>query len=141
MVAGFGRGGPNRRLLSGLPFCAPGTRSFGKGIHQDDTSLRIGSHEVLADPLDQARRAAAGLYEMLGAEGIETVPVQPVVVFPGWTVRRPETFTDPEVLVVGDQSLEEAIRGAANRLEPRDVIAVCLLLEKAARPPAVVPAR
>ena len=112
-----------------------------KVIHQDDTSLRIGSHEVLADPLDQARRAAAGLYEMLGAKGLETVLVQPVVVFPGWTVRRPETFTDPEVLVVGDQSLEEAIRGAANRLEPRDVIAVCLLLEKAARPPAVVPAR
>jgi hypothetical protein len=111
-----------------------------KVIHQDDIPLRIGSHEVLADPLDQARRAAAGPYEILGAEGLETVPGEPVVIFPRWTVRRPETFTDPEV-IVGGQSHEEAIRGAANRLDPREVIAVCLLLEKAARPPGVVPAR
>lgn len=110
-------------------------------VHLDDTSLRIGSREILADPLDQARRAAGGLYELLGSEGLETVPVQPVVIFPGWTVQRPESFADPEVLVVGDQSLEEAIRRTPGRLEPRQVIAVCLLLEKAARPQGSGPPR
>lgn len=106
--------------------------------HMSDSSLRIAGREVMADPLDQARRAASGLYEMLAAEGLETVPVQPVVVFPGWTVERPDSFSDREVIVAGEQSLEAEIRQAAARMEPKEVIAVCLLLEKAAR---VTPAR
>lgn len=100
---------------------------------KDDVSLSIGGHEVLADPLEQARRAAAGLYELLAEEGLETVPVQPVVVFPGWTVRRAPGFEDPEVLVTGDHRLEETIRKAGSPLEPRQIIAVSLALEKAAR--------
>ena len=101
--------------------------------HLSDTTLRIAGREVMADPLDQARRAAAGLYEMLAAEGLDSVPVQPMVVFPGWTVDRPDNFSEPEVIVAGEQSLEAEIRQAAHRMEPKEVIAVSLLLEKAAR--------
>jgi hypothetical protein len=101
--------------------------------HVDDITLKIGRHAVLADPLDQARRAASGLYELLAAEGLDTVPVQPVVVFPGWTVKRAASLTDPEVLVTGDQMLESTIRESAGRMEPREMIAVSQLLEKAAR--------
>lgn len=101
--------------------------------HLSDSSLRIAGREVMADPLDQARRAASGLYEMLAAEGLDTVPVQPVVVFPGWTVVRADSFSEPEVIVAGEQSLEGEIRQAAARMEPKEVIAVSLLLEKAAR--------
>jgi hypothetical protein len=103
--------------------------------HLDNATLRIAGREVMADPLDQARRAAAGLYEMLAAEGLDTVPVQPMVIFPGWTVERPETFIDPEVIVTGEQSLEAEIRQGDVRMEPKDLIAVSLLLEKAARTP------
>ena len=114
-----------------------GKNLTGKVEHVSDTSLRIAGREVIADPLDQARRAATGLYEMLAAEGLETVTVQPVVVFPGWTVQRSNTFADPEVIVAGEQSLEAEIRQATTRMEPREVIAVSLLLERAAR--AAVP--
>ena len=107
--------------------------------HLSDASLRIAGREVMADPLDQARRAASGLYEMLSAEGLDTVPVQPVVVFPGWSVERTAGFSDPEVIVAGEQSLETEIRQTATRMEPKAVIAVCLLLEKAARRPAATP--
>ena len=72
---------------------------------------------------------------MLAAEGLDTVPVQPMVIFPGWTVERPDTFTDPEVIVAGEQSLEAEIRQGEARMEPKDVIAVSLLLEKTARTP------
>ncbi len=101
--------------------------------HVDDATLRIAGHDVMADPLDQARRAATGLYEMLAEGGLDTVPVQPVVVFPGWTVKRADSLTDPEVLVTGDQTLESAIREAPARMEPKDLISVSLLLEKTAR--------
>jgi hypothetical protein len=101
--------------------------------HLDNVSLKIAGRDVLANPLEQARRAAAGLYELLAAAGLDTVPVQPVVVFPGWTVQRPAGFADPEVLVTGDQLLEETIRGASGQMEPREMIAVSELLAKAAR--------
>ncbi len=101
--------------------------------HPDDSTLRIGGREVLADPLEQARRAATGLYELLASEGLDTVPVQPVVVFPGWTVQRATDFKEPEVLVTGDQALEAEVRGAGGHLEPKQIIAVSQILEKAAR--------
>ncbi|MDB6069843.1 MAG: hypothetical protein JWL81_1014 [Verrucomicrobiales bacterium] len=100
--------------------------------HVDDGQLKIGAHEVMADPLEQARRAATGLYELLAANGLDTVPVQPVVVFPGWSVRKASGFDDPEVLVTGDQLLEDTIRQASGKLEPKQLIAVSMLLEKAA---------
>lgn len=104
--------------------------------HLDHATLRIAGCGVMADPLDQARRAAAGLYEMLAAEGLDTVPVQPMVIFPGWAVDRPDTFSDPGVIITGEQSLEAEIRQGDARMEPRDVvIAVSLLLEKTARAP------
>ena len=119
-------------------FVPRGQKLSEKVEHLSDTTLRIAGREVMADPLDQARRAATGLYEMLAAEGLDTVPVQPVVVFPGWTVDRPDSFSEPEVIVAGEQSLETEIRQAPHRMEPKDVIAVSLLLEKAAR---TVPSR
>ena len=101
--------------------------------YPDDTSLRIAGREIMADPLDQARRAASALYEMLAAEGLDTVPVQPVVLLPGWTPVRPDSFVDPEVIVASEQSLEGEIRHGSSTMEPKAVIAVSLLLEKAAR--------
>lgn len=102
--------------------------------HVDNAQLKIGAHEVMADPLEQARRAASGLYELLADNGLDTVPVQPVVVFPGWSVRKAHGFQDSDVLVTGDQNLEATIRQVGTTLEPRQLIAVSMLLEKAARP-------
>ncbi len=107
-------------------------------LHADNASLKIGDREVMADPMEQARRAATGLYELFALEGLDTVPVQPMVVFPGWSVEQAADFTDPEVLVTGDQELEQAVRSTAIHMEPRQMIAVSELLEKAARR-AVVP--
>ena len=101
--------------------------------HLSDSSLHLAGREIMADPLTQARRAAASLYEMLATAGLETVPVQAIVVFPGWTIERADDFSDREIIVANEQSLESEIRQSATRIEPRQVIAVSLLLEKAAR--------
>ncbi len=101
--------------------------------HVSNTSLLIAGREIMADPLAQARRAASALYLMLADEGLDTVPVQPMVVLPGWTVERPVSFADPEVLVANEQSLEAEIRYASSAMEPKEVIAVSLFLEKSGR--------
>jgi hypothetical protein len=118
-----------------IPRFLPRGNDLTETVEQMDNGLlRIGRRELLADPMDQARRAAAGLYELLAAENLETVPVQPVVVFPGWTVRQAAGIEDPGVLATGDQELEALIRGANTKLEPRMMIAVGELLEKHLRP-------
>ncbi len=118
-----------------IPRFLPRGRDLTEVVEQvDDERLKIGDREVLADPMDQARRAVAGLYELLAAEGLETVPVRPVVVFPGWTVRQTAGIEEPEVLATGDQGLEDLIRHYEAKLEPRLMIAVGQLLEKFSRP-------
>lgn len=118
-----------------IPRFLPRGRDLTEVVEQvDDERLKIGDREVLADPMDQARRAVAGLYELLAAEGLETVPVRPVVVFPGWTVRQTAGIEEPEVLATGDQGLEDLIRHYEAKLEPRLMIAVGQLLEKFSQP-------
>lgn len=128
--------GPNG-VFCLIPRFVPRGRNLMETVeHVDRSTLRIGKNEVLADPLDQARRAAASLYDLLAAAGLVTVPVQPIVVFPGWTIQRPASFKDPDVLVTGEHDLENTVREAGSPIEPKDLIAVSLVLENLAGQPA-----
>ncbi len=96
----------------------------------DADTLMIGTHKLLADPLGQARRAARSLYEVLAAGGLETVAVQPVVVFPGWSVEPPPEGIDQDVWVISDRDIVTRFTHAPTVLEAKELIGVSLLLER-----------
>ena len=96
--------------------------------------LMVGTHAIPADPPGQARRAARALYEVLAAAGMETVPVQPVVVFPGWKIEdAPRGQEEQDVWVLGDRDIASRFSQLPTQMEAKDVIGVSLLLEKLAR--------
>lgn len=99
----------------------------------DADTVMIGTHVILADPIGQARRAARALYEVLAAEGIETVAVQPAVVFPGWVIAPRSATEDTDVWILSDRDIVPRLTHAPAVLEARDMIAVGLLLERVAK--------
>jgi hypothetical protein len=102
-------------------------------VWRDANTLTIGSHEVLADPIGQARRAAHALYEILAAEGLDTIGVQPVVVFPGWVIGRLPEGSDTDVWVLSDADIVPRFTQSPTVMEAKDLIAVSMLLERLAK--------
>lgn len=98
---------------------------------RDAQTLTIGAHEILADPLGQARRAGRALYELFAAEGLDTIAVQPVLVFPGWVIS-PGQDPDADVWVLSETDLVPRFTQAPTVMEAKDLIAVSLLLERIA---------
>ena len=113
-------------------FIARGGNLHERVEQPDADTLTISGQKVLADPLGQARRAARSLYEVLAAEGLDTVPVQPVVVFPGWQVAAPPDAVAADVWVLSDRDIVPRLTQAPTVMEARDLIAVSLLLERLA---------
>ena len=99
----------------------------------DANTVTIGSHNVLADPIGQARRAARALYELLAVEGLDTIGVQPVVVFPGWVISEPPEGIDEDVWVLSDADIVPRFTQAPTIMEAKDLIAVSMVLEQLAR--------
>jgi hypothetical protein len=99
-------------------------------VQRDADTLVIGKHEVLADPIGQARRVAHALYELLAAEGLDTVGVQPVIVLPGWVVSPPDPALDCDVWVLSDADIVPRFTQAPTVLEAKDLIAVSMFLER-----------
>jgi hypothetical protein len=113
-------------------------RNLSEKVRRTDTDmLMIGSHQILANPIGQARRAAHSLYEVLSAEGIDTVAVQPAVVIPGWTIEsspgEAEEEEEPDVWILSDRDLVPRLTQAPAVMEAKDLIAVSLLFERLAR--------
>lgn len=104
-----------------------------KVTQPDADTLMIGTQKVLADPLGQARRAARSLYEVLAADGLDTVTVQPAVVFPGWEIAPPPEGVEQDVWVLSDRDILTRFTQSPTVLEARDLIGVSLLLERLSR--------
>ncbi len=98
-------------------------------VRGEGDALLIGGHKILADPVGQARSAARALYEGLAAAGMETVPVQAAVVFPGWSIKPGPEDTDEEVWILSDRDLLSRIMQEPTVLEAKDLIGVSLYLE------------
>lgn len=111
-------------------FLAHGGNPSEKVSRRDADTLCIGSQTVLADPIGQARRAAHSLYDVLAAEGLDTISVQPAVVFPGWNVEQPKDGDEEDVWLLSDADIVPRLTQAPTVLEARDLIAVSLLLER-----------
>lgn len=114
-------------------FIARGRNLSEKVRRRESDMLMIGSHAVLADPIGQAREAARSLYEVLAADGIDTVAVQPAVVFPGWTIAPQLEEDESGVWILSDSDLVSRLTQAPAVMEAKDLIAVSLLFERLAR--------
>ncbi len=97
---------------------------------RDADTLAIGNQEILADPVGQARRASQALYELLAEGGQETIPVQPVLIFPGWNITPDSAGADADVWLLSDTDIVPRLTRLPVVMEARDLIAVSLLLER-----------
>jgi hypothetical protein len=114
-------------------FIARGS-NLSETVRQPDAdSLMIGSHQVLADPIGQARNAARSLYQVLAAEDMDTIAVRPVVVFPGWRIEPPPEDIEADVWILSDRDLVTRLTESPEIMEARDLIGVSLLFERLAR--------
>ena len=140
-------------LFTIIPRFLPHGSDFGERVdHIDSTLVQAGGHPVLADPLGQARRAAAALRQLLAESDLADVPVQPVVVFPGWKMGQQPPAERRDVWVVSEQTLADEVTAAPVSLDAGTMIAVSVLLERcgqaepaprpqaAGRPPSPQPA-
>lgn len=103
--------------------------------HLDRNTVRLAGHEALADPLGQARRSSFALYGLLTAANLDTVPVQPLLAFPGWPLGKKPSGEERDVWVINEHTLEKELTGLPPVLEPKDLIGVCTVLEKFVRDP------
>ena len=127
-------------LFTIVPRFLPHGSDFGERVdHIDSSRVLAGGHPVLADPLGQARRAAAALRQLLAESDLADVPVQPVVVFPGWRMGQQPPHELRDVLVVSEQTLTDEVTAAPVRLDAGTMIAVSMLLERCCQ--AASPAR
>jgi hypothetical protein len=136
----------NRGHLLGSVLAGPGglftivPRFIARGSNLSETvrqpdaeTLTIGTHKVLADPIGQARSAARSLYQVLAAEGMETIAVRPVVVFPGWRIEPPPEDIEADVWILSDRDLVTRLTESPEIMEAKDLIGVSLLFERLAR--------
>ena len=114
-------------------FIARGSNLSEKVRRTPEDTLMIGTHQILADPIGQARHAAHSLYEVLSAEGMDTVAVQPAVVIPGWTIELQPDEADADVWILSDRDLVPRLTHAPAAMEAKDLIGVSLLFERLAR--------
>jgi hypothetical protein len=114
-------------------FIARGSNLSEKVRQTDADTLMIGSHRILADPIGQARLAARSLYGVLADEGMETIAVRPVVVFPGWQIEPPPEDIEPDVCILSDRDLVARLTESPEVLEAKDLIGVSLLFERLAK--------
>lgn len=88
-------------------------------ISFEGDALRVDGFKPDRDPVKQAQAQATWLAEFLGKPGGEKVPVQPVVVYPGWYVeKQPNGFP---VWVMEPKSLESFLRRESAKLAPEVV--------------------
>jgi hypothetical protein len=97
---------------------------------QDENTLTIGTHKVLADPIGQARRAGRALYDLFAAEGLDTIAVQPVIVLPGWIISQPPDGAEEDVWVLSDTDIVPRLTQTPMIMEAKDLITVSMLLER-----------
>ena len=108
-------------------------------VIQEDVNgtIMVGSHQALGNPRDQARRATMNAYKLLAEEGMETIPIQPVVIFPAWEVS-PRLASEEDtnereetpVWIMNEAMLQEKLAVLPPILEPKEVIRLCTLFDK-----------
>jgi hypothetical protein len=96
--------------------------------------LLVGGHPVPGNPCQQARYMTMSAYALLAEAGLDTVSIQPVVIFPTWSIKENDSpalsADEVPVWVMNETSLCEKLSQLPPVLEPRTVIELCTLLEQ-----------
>ena len=93
-----------------------------------DGSLSLGGAPLLGNPQQQAQRATVQVHKLLAKSGLDTISIQPVLVFPSWRI-----LSSPErnpVWVLNENLLLQKFQNLPVILEPKQVIEVCALIER-----------
>lgn len=93
-----------------------------------DGTLTMNGEPLLGNPQQQVQRATMGLYSLLGAGGLDTVSVQPVLVFPSWKIQ--SAAVPNPVWVLNETLLLQKLPNLPPVMEPRLVIELCTFLER-----------
>lgn len=95
--------------------------------------IQVNGRQVLADPAGHARHAANALYQMLGKAGLDTLAVQPVLIFPGWKIGKLPPPEEREIWVVNETLLSEEVLRQRHTVEPKHLIPLAEMLEQQTR--------
>ncbi|MGI8602698.1 MAG: hypothetical protein ACR2OZ_06815 [Verrucomicrobiales bacterium] len=98
---------------------------FEKVEHVDARTVLIGGRPGLADPLRQARKAAAGVQSFLESQGLKDFPVTPILLYPGWKLARPPALEERDVIVTNEKTLASEVEDCPRILEPKHLIPIC----------------
>ncbi|MGI9302683.1 MAG: nuclease-related domain-containing protein [Gammaproteobacteria bacterium] len=90
-------------------------------IHYANGQLFANGHRIDRNPLVQGRAAASWLSATLNESTGRTVPVHPVVLFPGWWVDPLPPGRSKEIWVLEPKALPAFLDGESKRLAPEDV--------------------
>ena len=93
-----------------------------------DGSLTLGGTPLLGNPQQQAQRATMQAYHLLSKAGLDTISIQPVLVFPSWRIVSPHEANP--VWVLNENLLLQRLSDLPSVLEPKQVIELCTLLER-----------
>lgn len=89
-------------------------------VHYDGEKLTINGYIPERNPIVQAKAQANWLKELL-AEGNISIPIQPVVVYPGWYVESDRTAVKAQVWVLNPKALPTFIDSLPNRLSEGEI--------------------
>lgn len=93
-----------------------------------DGSLSLGGTPLLGNPQQQAQRATMQAYSLLAKAGLDTISIQPVLVFPSWRIVSPHEANP--VWVLNENLLLQRMRDLPSTLEPKQVIELCTIFER-----------
>lgn len=87
-------------------------------LQYDGESVLRNSRPLERDPVAQARGSAAWLAELIEEYTGKSLPVQPVVLFPGWYVERAGTQKGNEAWVLNPKAFRKWVEGKKSTLRP-----------------------
>ncbi|MEY2486748.1 MAG: hypothetical protein QOH39_2396 [Verrucomicrobiota bacterium] len=106
---------------------------FGNGCVGVDEAgvLRLGNKAAFGDPIGQAMRCAQHVTKLLEDRTRKSHDVTPLLIFPGWTLKRAKA--DTGVVVLNDRSISEFFEALPRVFSDEQITWVCSHLDQIAR--------
>jgi hypothetical protein len=105
-------------------------KAFEEISEQSDGQFLVSGHPMLGNPREQASKAVMAAYALLADMGLETVPIQGVLVFPTWKITTKDSSDEASVWILNEGDLVQRLKDRPPLLEPKTVIELCTALEK-----------
>ena len=97
-------------------------------VQYDGHTVTVDGHTPDRNPVEQAKAQAAWLRDLLEKSTGKNLPVQPIVIYPGWFVERQPAGVD--IWVLNEKAAVSFMVGAKQQLQPEDVSLVTFHLKR-----------